>query len=177
MVLLLWQSCCQFTQWWALLINFMNINLSHKSGFTLLELMIVIGVLVIIATISKDFYGSFVPAAQLEDNAKTIIYDLRNTRDKAMNGQDDRKWGVHFVNSTSDYYEIFSTATDYNDVSKNVVVTNYLRNNINFSLPVESVNQDIIFEKITGETASSSIIIKSGGNARTIFIKAQGLVN
>jgi prepilin-type N-terminal cleavage/methylation domain len=155
----------------------MKIIKLHQNGFTLLELMLVIGILVIIATISRDFYGSFVPSAQLEDNAKTIIYDLRNTRDKAMNGQDSRLWGIHFVNGVSDYYEIFSTPTDYNDATKTILVTNYLRNGIIFSSPAEGSNLDIIFSSISGQVASSSVTIKTGALERTVFVKEQGLIN
>jgi len=155
----------------------MKINKLHQNGFTLLELMLVIGILVIISTISQDFYGSFVSSTQLEDNAKTIIYDLRNTRDQAMNGQDDRLWGIHFVNGASDYYEIFSTPTDYNDATKTISVTSYLRNGITFTNPAEGNNLDIIFNKISGQSASSSVVIKAGPNERTIFVKEQGLIN
>ena len=126
---------------------------------------------------SKDFYGSFVPSAQLEDNAKTIIYDLRNTRDKAMNGQDDKLWGIHFVNGASDYYEVFSTPSDYSDVAKSVLVSVYLRNGITFSSPAEGVSVDIIFGKINGQVASSSITISNRNSTRTIYVQGQGLIN
>ena len=153
-----------------------KINL-NRGGFTLLELLLVIGILVIIAAISQDFFGSLTQGVQIEDNAKTIIYDLRNTRDKAMNGQDDRNWGVHFVNSSSDYYEIFSTPTDYNDSAKVITVTSYLKNNVNYSFPVEGANFDIIFNKISGQVASSSVILNSGQINREIFVQTQGLIN
>ena len=152
-------------------------RISHHSGFTLLELTLVIGMIVIIATMSRDFFGSFVSSSQLESNAKTIIFDLRNTRDKAMNGLEDSNWGIRFVNSTNDYYEVFSTPTNYSDVAKKTLVTSYLQNGINFSFPAEGVNSDIIFTKINGQVASSSIIISAGVNQRTISIQSQGLIN
>jgi Tfp pilus assembly protein FimT len=150
---------------------------SHQSGFTLLELTLVIGMIVIIATMSRDFFGSFVSPSQLENNAKTIIFDLRNTRDKAMNGLEDRNWGIHFVNGANDYYEVFSTPTNYSDLAKNTLVTSYLQNGIIFNSPAEGVNTDIIFTKINGQVASSSIIIKAGANQRVISIQSQGLIN
>lgn len=150
---------------------------SHQTGFTLLELMLVIGMMVIIASLSRDFYGSFTGRAQLENNAKTIIYDLRNTRDKAMNGLEDRNWGVHFVNSTNDYYEIFSTPSNYSNASTTVLVMNYLKNGIVYSFPAEGASTDIIFNKISGQAASSSIIVKTGLVERVISIQPQGLIN
>jgi len=149
----------------------------NKNGFTLLELVLVIGMIVIIASISRDFYGSFVGGAQLENSAKVIIYDLRNTRDKAMNGLEDKNWGIHFVNGASDYYEIFSTPTNYSDLAKATLVTSYLPSGITYSSPAEGVNSDILFTKISGQVASSSIIIKAGLTERPIFIQAQGLIN
>jgi prepilin-type N-terminal cleavage/methylation domain-containing protein len=150
---------------------------TSNSGFTLLEIMLVIGVIVIIAAISRDFYGRFVAGAQLDNNAKIIIYDLRNTRDKARNGLNDRNWGIHFVNSTSDYYEIFSTPSNYADPVKSVIVTNYLQNGLVFGFPTEGTNSDIIFTKISGQVASSSIIIKAGLTERVITAQEQGLIN
>lgn len=155
----------------------MKISLLSKKGFTLLEVLLVIAVLVIIAAMSRDFYGSFVSGAQLEANTKTTIYDLRNTRDKAMNGQDDKFWGIHFVNSTDDYYEIFSTLSNYSDQSKTTIVKVYLKNGINFSLPAEGINTDIIFNKISGTTTAANIILKAGLAEKIISIKEQGLIN
>lgn len=152
-------------------------KISNQSGFTLLEILLVVGILVVLAAISRDFYGSFVSGAQLDANAKTIIYDLRNTRDKAMNGQDARRWGVHFVNGASDYYETFSTPTDYSDGSKTIGVTTYLSSGVSFSYPAEGVNSDIIFEKISGTASATSIIISGQQNLKTISISSQGLIN
>lgn len=148
-----------------------------QGGFTLLELILVIAILVIIATVGRDFYGSFVSGAQIEANAKTIIYDLRNTRDKAMNGQDDRIWGIHFVNDVSDYYEVFSTPSNYLDQAKTILVTSYLKNGISFSLPTEGANTDIIFSKISGTTTVANINIKAGLTEKSISINDQGLIN
>jgi prepilin-type N-terminal cleavage/methylation domain-containing protein len=149
-----------------------NKNLD-KSGFTLLELLLVIGILVVIAGISTDFYGNFVSSVQLEDNAKTIIYDLRNTRDKAMNGQNDLNWGIHFVDSVNDYYEIFPTSNGYSERVLSQVTTNYLNNGIS----LQTVPSDIIFSKISGWASSTSVTIKAGLATRTISIQEQGLIN
>lgn len=76
-------------------------NNKNKSGFTLLELMLVITILVIIAFIGKDFYANFALDANIDNSAKTIMFDLRSVRDKAMNSQSMngmtayKNWGIH----------------------------------------------------------------------------------
>jgi hypothetical protein len=94
-----------------------------------------------------------------------------------MNGQDDRIWGVHFVNSSSDYYEVFSTPSNYADLAKTVLVTSYLKTGINFSYPADGQSVDIIFSKISGTTTAANIIINAGLDTKTISVQGQGLVN
>ncbi len=149
----------------------------NKPGFTLLELMLVIAILVGIALFSKDFYGSFALDNMIDNQARTIAFDLRNVRDRAMNGQDNNNWGIRFINSSSDYYQIFSTPTNYSDVAKVIESDNYLNNNIKFSSPAEGNNIDIIFNKITGTTNVADIVLIFGANQKIISVKTQGLIN
>jgi prepilin-type N-terminal cleavage/methylation domain-containing protein len=155
----------------------MKIKLKNKSGFTLLELMLVMAILVIIAFVSRDLYTNFALDTTIDNNSKTIMFDLRSARDKAMNGQDDDNWGIHFVNATSDYYEIFSTPTNYASASTTIESTNYLNGNVTFSSPATGNSVDIIFTKISGLATATDIIIISGTNQRTISVKSQGLIN
>lgn len=155
----------------------MNGKQYTKQGFTLLELLLVIGVLVIIVAMSRDFYGSYVSGSQLGSSASMLSFDLRNTRDKAMNGQDDRNWGMNFVNGASDYYEIFSTPTDYANPAKTLITTFYLSNGITFSAPSEGNNINIIFNKISGTTTPAGIIINAGLDSKAISVQTQGLIN
>jgi prepilin-type N-terminal cleavage/methylation domain-containing protein len=155
----------------------MRIKLKNKSGFTLLELMLVMAILAIIAFVSRDLYTNFALDATIDNNSKTIMFDLRSARNRAMNGQDDYNWGIHFVNSASDYYEIFSTPTNYASASTTIESTNYLNGNITFSSPANGNSIDIIFTKISGLATATDIIIISGTNQRTISVKSQGLIN
>jgi prepilin-type N-terminal cleavage/methylation domain-containing protein len=148
-----------------------------KKGFTLFELMLVIAVMAIIATLSRDFYTNFALDATIDNNAKTIMFDLRSARDKAMNGQNNSNWGLHFINSNSDYYQTFYSPTNYADAAKVIESSSYLHGSNKFSSPAEGSSTDIIFSKISGSASATDIIIISGSNARTISVNAQGLVN
>ncbi|MFZ4631691.1 MAG: pilus assembly FimT family protein [Patescibacteria group bacterium] len=155
----------------------MNLFFKKKSGFTLLELMLVMSILVIIALASREVYNGFALGKNIDNISKTIVFDLRGARSNAMNGQEDSNWGVHFVNSTSDYYEIFTSPTVYGAFSSSVRTTVYLGSGISFSLPSEGNNQDIIFAKLSGTSTTANINIISTSNQKTISVNSEGLVN
>ena len=145
---------------------------NFKNGFSLLELLIVISVIVILGTTGVNFYRNYVKSVELESTAKIIVSDLKTARAKAMTGEDNLKWGAHFVNGANDYYELFSTATDYGGAS--VKMTVFLPKAVSFSAPGEGVNLDVIFSKISGTATNSSVIVSSEGQTRTVTVTALG---
>ena len=157
----------------------MKVVLKNKSGFTILELMLVMALLVIIAMASREVYNGFALGANIDNVSKTIIFDLRSARSSAMNGQDSYNWGVHFVNATStsdtDYYEIFSTPTNYASTTKKTTV--FLSNGIGFSTPSVGTTLDIIFTSLSGTSSAANIIVTSVSNQKTVSVNSEGLVN
>jgi len=151
--------------------NFINRKAPQKS-FTILELLIVIAIMAILGTAGVSVYRNYVKSVELESTAKVIISDLKSIRSKAMTGEDNLKWGIRFINSTNDYYELFSTPTDYGGAS--VKTSTFLPKAVAFSTPGEGTNLDIIFSKISGTTNSTSVIISSEGKTRTINVTSQG---
>lgn len=152
----------------------MNVNANNQKGFTLLEILLVVTILAIFATISRDFYANYVKGIGLESNQKIIISSLKLARDKAMNGLEDRNWGVHFVNGSKDYYEIFSSPTSYADGARKTIETDYLSNNIVYFSPIEGVNKDVVFNKINATTTAETIIISADNIQKAISISTQG---
>src|SRR5437867_112262 len=95
----------------------------HNGGFTILEILIVIGIVAILSVSGLGYYRNALKSIELDSAAKAIIETLRDARSRASLGQGGYKWGVVFINSSTTntyYYELFSTPTDYSSVSKTI---------------------------------------------------------
>ena len=146
------------------------------SGFSLLELMLVIAVLVILATIVNGYYFNYLKNTQLDSAGKLVASELIKARDKAMAGEADNNWGVHFVNNGSNYYELFSSPTDYFNTAKAVKETIFLDNGINFASPTTGASTTVVFSKIFGNSTETGIVLTSDFGSSTISISGQGRV-
>lgn len=150
-----------------------------RAGFTLLELLLVIGILAVVAVAGVGYYRNSVKNIELDSTAKNIAETLRDARSRAMAGQSSYNWGVNFVNSSTPntyYYELFSTPTNYNDASTTIDSAFYLPGTITFSSPAAGATTTIVFNKITGTTATTSITISFEGTTTTISVTPVGNV-
>ena len=147
-------------------------------GFTLLEVLITIAILAILVSFSSAYYRNIAKSRELGVSVKNIISNLKYSQGKAIAGEDQMKWGIHFINGPSafdDYYEIFSTPTVYADASTVITETIYLPSTVIFNDPAASSNKDIIFDRIKGTiSAQATIGITSESNSKIITINAQG---
>jgi prepilin-type N-terminal cleavage/methylation domain-containing protein len=153
-----------------------------QSGFTLLELLLVMAIMVVLAAASTGIYLGAIRKIQLGEAGKRIIYDLKQTQANAMSNKKNQRWGVHFVNQTvgQDYYEIFSSSSTYADSSKVISSADFLPGKLEFSNPSDGLTKDIIFFKISGTTTAADAITiadPNSGNSQTIDITAQGNIN
>ncbi len=149
-----------------------------QKGLTLLEVLISIGVLAVLAVAGVSYLRNTVQSANLDSTAKNIISTLRDARSRAIAGESAMHWGVNFVNSSTAgyYYELFSTPSTYSSASTTVDSTYYLPGTIIFSSPASGATTTIIFNKITGITATSSVTIKLENTTATISISPVGTV-
>lgn len=147
------------------------------SGFTLIEVLIVAAVLVIIAVAGSGFYTNYNKSIEIDAVTQSLVFNLKQARSNSMIGVDGLKWGVHFVNSTADYYEIFSTPTDYSSAAKSITSKIYLSNGVTFSNPVSDATSDIIFNKISGNAPTSQVGLVYLGNNKIINVSTIGNIS
>ena len=152
---------------------------SKPFGFTLLELLIVIGITATLSVVGIGFYVNQQKSKLLENTALEIANYLRYAQQKSIAQEQGQQWGVHFENPTSgnDFYALY-TGTTYTTP----IETKYLPTGIVFITPAEGASIDISFNKLTGLLASGSysqIILSqpSISQIKNILVCYQGLIS
>ncbi len=147
-------------------------------GFTVLEILIVLGISAIIGTISFLSLANVRQSQSLESTAGSVVAVLRDAQSKSMSQEGGLEWGVRFENSMDgrDAYYLVSGPTFTGAQS-----TAVLPASVEFFDPVRGTVKDIIFSKITGKPENSAtIILKLANNssiAKNININAQGTIS
>ena len=154
----------------------------QESGFSLLELLIVIAIVGLLAAGVGVSLVNYQRTAALDSSAKEIVGNLRFAQSKAITGEDGNadstsdKWGVRFTNGTNDTYRIFyGNSYNVNNAKEEI----YLPSSVSFSAPAEENNLDVIFTKISGTTTATAVTIANanGSETRTITVDASGRIN
>ncbi len=141
------------------------------SGFTIVELLIVLGITAILATIGVVGFSGFRHSQTLGFQVNEIISDLRWTASRALSQESGTAWGVYFVNPVgddNDYYEIWSGISHG---SGTIIGRTSLAPTLEFTTPQAGSSQSIGFSKSTGlPTAISTIVIYSNNNNKSGII-------
>ena len=152
-----------------------------NKGFTLLELILVIGILAILGTAGFGIYFNFQLNIKVEEEGNKIQSILRQAQQKAISGEENSQWGIRFVYSQTgfQYYDIF-WGTSY--LTGTTTEKFYLPSGVEFTNPLASSTIDIIFNKRTGEVATSSPVIISvktttSDIVKNITITPKGLIS
>ena len=147
----------------------------QAKGFTIVELMVVIGILVIVAAISIPLYGNWQIESQAESAKNSILQLLRLAQAHSQTGFHDSKHGI-YINDTEKqaiYFEgenYSSRASEHDRVvaySDLVIVSSTLS------------GDEIGFSKGAGRpiaTGTISITETHSGSLYTITINEAGLI-
>ncbi|HPD55367.1 MAG TPA: prepilin-type N-terminal cleavage/methylation domain-containing protein [Candidatus Paceibacterota bacterium] len=136
---------------------------NNNRGFTLIELIISLVIIAMIAVISFANLSGHREELSVDLEAEKMVAYLREARNRALAGQDDSSWGVHFVNvaSDSDYYNLFKGLT-FN--TSTIVDTHFLSKQVEFVVPPVDSSSDIVFLRSTGNLSNSAtftVVIRS----------------
>src|ERR1043165_4390174 len=110
------------------------LSFKSSSGFTLVELLLVIAISVILGVVATISYLGLRNKQALDNSVQRVVEDLRTVSSQPLAGQGDKQWGVRFTNSTIDYYEVWNGAS-YG--ANPVVSKSTLGGGVSFSDPAE----------------------------------------
>lgn len=153
--------------------------MKRKSGFTLIEFLVVIAITSVLVTVSGSSYFGLRSRVAFENQISEIAADLKWTMSRSLAQESNDQWGVRFSNPSggAGYYEIWH-GTSY--ASGTVVGRTDLHGSVAFSDPVTGATKDIVFLKSTGlPMSSASLVLYSTGSGATgtIDVNSQGRVD
>jgi prepilin-type N-terminal cleavage/methylation domain-containing protein len=150
-----------------------------KNGFTLVELLLIMGIMAIISSFAVINLVRPQTKANLDSTLSVLISDLKSQQLKAMIGDGEggaaNSYGIYFESSR---YTLFRGAA-YNVSDPNNFVVNSQGGTTFF--PTFAGSQ-VIFNQRSGEVANFSgsantITVTSSGESKTITINALGTVS
>jgi len=151
----------------------------RRMGFTMVELLLVMGIFAILIALSSVNYFSTINQNTVGNTENVLIADLRSAQNKAMSGTSvsgvsQPSWGVKFLGNS---YVIFPGTTYSAGNTNNYVVTLPDRVVLSTTFPSSQVQ----FSRISGEimsysSATDTITLTVGSSSKTIELNVYGTI-
>lgn len=146
-----------------------------SSGFTLIELVVVMAILGIFVLIASQTLGLFTQQVNLNTTSQRIVSTLQLARNKTLAAEDESQYGVHFEQSK---YTLFKGSTysssDPDNKEYSISTTEIYEINL-------TVGDDIIFDRIRGTTANSGNVkvrlLSDTSRTETILVNSSGSIS
>jgi prepilin-type N-terminal cleavage/methylation domain-containing protein len=152
----------------------------QRSGFSLIELLIVVGITIVITTAGYLVMSRRPATTELQAGTSTAVALVREAQQKALTNASSTRWGVRFNNTTSTMPSLQLFASSSYDGAR---IANYvaLPSRISFESTslLPGATRDIIFATGTGfPVATSSVVlrVRQGTEGFTLTISNVGVV-
>ncbi len=147
-----------------------NLYIKNQQGFSILEIALVVVILGIIAAFGMPVFNSSKIKNDLEIANANVVHSLRRAQALSQAMENDSTWGVYVTTSKAIIFQGSSYDTRDADFDESLEILS------SFGL---SGLDEVVFQKLTGNTSSTgSIVISSTNNeSKTITINEQGTVS
>ncbi len=154
----------------------LNSKFQNKNGFTLIEVLIVISILVIMIGIAATIGRSFSDTVNLDNSAKMVGTNIKLAKTRSVNALNDTNYGVHFEDN---YIVIFAGNTFVEGDPANEII------NLSDGIKTQNISfaggGDLVFSRLTGVTNNPGSIeitlVKDLSKIRQIVVNKEGQVN
>ncbi len=145
------------------------------SGFTFLEIMIVIAIMALLSVIVLRTLIDFKKNQALEKDTETIVQILNQAHNQTLSSKNSSVYGVHISTGTITLFtgRIYSAGASDNE-NFNLSSTDTI-----LTISLTGGGSDVIFERLSGETLDDgTIVVSSPGlsKTKTVTIYKTGLV-
>lgn len=154
-------------------------KLQKTKGFTLVEIVVVIGILGVLAAIALPSYRSFQKKSDLSNITEELINTLRVAQNKTLVSEGPSQWGVFFDSSATPHQLTLFKGTAY--ASREQSFDEVHR--IPASVEIYEINlgggQEVVFNRLSGgtyQTGSISLRLIDEPETKTIYIEQSGRV-
>ncbi|MBU0598294.1 type II secretion system GspH family protein [Patescibacteria group bacterium] len=144
---------------------------NRQRGFTFVEVLLVIGILGVVVSLSIPFYQSFQVSNQLDNISQEVAQTLRRAQNKAMASEYFSAHGVHlqaqqFILFKGDSYNPADAFNEVVDIPSSILIT-------------YNAGPDVVFSGIKGEASYAGLITitTNNGESKSISINEMGVVN
>ncbi|MGH7141547.1 MAG: pilus assembly FimT family protein [Minisyncoccia bacterium] len=148
-------------------------------GVTLVELLVVIALMALLATIASAVLGGFTTAQTLAADAAAASSLLEQAHTDALTGASGEPHGVHF-DSSAGTLTSFAGSSYTPDDPQNVVYSLY-GGIVIHSITLAGGGSDVVFDQLTGDTSENgSVVLAVSSDAsrqKTIQISSVGVMN
>lgn len=139
-----------------------------QAGFTTVEMLLVVGIMVIITAVTTPIYASLNNNNQLDSAANILVQDLYQAQTYSRNHAQDSSWGVAVNGQVITLFSGTSYASRNTGSDVNYVVPSGVK---------LTGSTQIIYSKLYGlPTSTASFGLSANGKAKTITVNSKGTV-
>ena len=148
-------------------------------GFTLLEILVVIGIILILVTLAVPALHGFQLKSDLDNSAEELINNLRLAQNKTLASEGASSWGIYFSTGTSPHQYILFKGENYTSRDISADETHKLPKTVIISEINLMDGEEVVFERVTGFARQAGTIKLTSeadsSNSKTIYIENSGL--
>lgn len=142
---------------------------TKRSAFTLIELLLVMGIVVILSALASGNLTRIISQGYFTNTVERLVRTLRTAQNYSFSGKEDSSWGVHYEQGKIVLFKGTSYAS--RDAAFDAETP------IPISVEISGWS-DIYFDKLRGlPSATPSILVESFGRAGVISVGSEGVIN